>query len=425
MWNIEKADMAEIRLDLLGPNVPNIPDKELLVTYRDGIDLSLLPDGFNGLIDVGEEKKPDTEVTVVSSYHDHEKTPSSEDIVSKLDSFNGDIVKGAFTVNSFTDLHSIYSASKELKRKHVLLGMGSLGTVTRIRGPLLKNEFTFAYVGEPTAPGQLSLEEMSSLNGDSIIIGLLGHPISKSLSPQMHNAALKAADISGIYLKFDSENIDSIGDVIREYDIRGLNVTIPFKEKIAEHLDTLDKEAETFGAINTVVNNKGKLKGYNTDILGITKALERADVDIRGLRVVLMGSGGGARACAYALKKGGANVSVVSRNTETGIQLAKDIGCEFMPKNSVSTLRFDMVVNCTPIGMYDFGYYPLSISQLTGRQVVFDMAYGNETPIISEAKKVGAIAIPGEEMLIGQGSESFRLWTGKDQYEVMRKAVLG
>jgi 3-dehydroquinate dehydratase/shikimate dehydrogenase len=416
--------MAEVRLDLLGPNVPSVSGKELLVTYRNGIDLSLLPDGFNGMIDIGEEKRPDTKVTVVSSHHDHEKTPSAEEIVSKLNGLDGDIAKGAFTVNSFTDLHSIYTAASELKKKHVLLGMGGLGTVTRIRGPLLKNEFTFAYVGEPTAPGQLSLDEMVHLREDSIILGLLGHPISKTLSPQMQNAALKAAGISGIYLKFDSENIDNLEDVIREYNIRGMNVTIPFKEKIISHLDKVDADAKVVGAVNTVVNDNGTLTGYNTDILGIDKAMERAQVDVKGMKAVLMGSGGGARGCAYALTRKGCSVSVVSRNGETARQLAKDIGCESMPQNSVSILRYDMVVNCTPIGMYEFGYYPLSINQLTGRHVVFDMAYGKETPLIAEANRVGALAIPGEEMLIGQGSASFKLWTGQDQYETMRKAVL-
>ncbi|MDR3282976.1 MAG: shikimate dehydrogenase, partial [Candidatus Methanoplasma sp.] len=424
------ADAIEIRTDLIDSpseilSLPALKGMAAVVTLRGDSDLSLLPKGFSGFVDVGERPRPSTVATVIASYHDHDGTPSSDDIVSRVEGLDGDIVKGAFRVNTFSDLRSIFLASEAIERKHVLLGMGELGAVTRLRGDKLGNELTFAYVGEPTAPGQLSLEEMSRLGDGCIITGLLGHPISKSLSPKMHNAAYKASGLKGIFLKFDSESADDIEEVVREYGIKGFNVTIPFKESIIGHLDEVDKDAESMGAVNTVVNDGGVLKGYNTDVVGIEKAMANNGVDLKGMKAILIGSGGGARGCAYAMKRSGSLVTVTGRNVDSAMKLSKDLGVECMPKNSVAVDRYDVIVNCTPVGMYEDSYYPISLCGMSGRQVVMDMAYGAKTPIISQAESVGAKAIPGEEMLAAQGSEAFRLWTGVDQYEVMRKAVLG
>ena len=156
------ADMVEVRLDLLG-TVPDTRGKDTLVTYRDPVDLSLLPEDYSGMIDVGEQPRPDTDLTVVGSYHDYESTPESEWIVSKLNSMDADIRKGAFRVNRLADLASILDASKAVDGRHVLLGMGALGAVTRIRADVLGNEVSFGYVGEPTAPGQFSVSEMLAL----------------------------------------------------------------------------------------------------------------------------------------------------------------------------------------------------------------------------------------------------------------------
>ena len=125
-----------------------------------------------------------------------------------------DIAKAAFTVGSPRDLVSILDAATSLKRRHVILGMGALGTVSRIRASLLGNEFTFGYVGEPTAPGQLSAERMEELGDDCTILGILGNPVSKSRSPAMHEAAMKAAGIDGIYLPFETDDLEQIDEVI-------------------------------------------------------------------------------------------------------------------------------------------------------------------------------------------------------------------
>ena len=420
---IKKADMAEIRLDILG-SVPDTAGKETIVTFRETPDLSVLPKEFRGMIDVGEFDVPETDLDVISSHHNYNSAPSAKEMTALLNSMKGDVVKGAFNVSSFSDLKNIYDASQSIKKRHVLLGMGELGAITRIRQDRLGNLFTFAYVGEPTAPGQLSLEDMSYLGDDPMVVGILGHPLEKSLSPRMHNAVMRKEGIKGIYLRFDTDSLKHIGDVIRDYDIRGMNVTIPHKSAVLEHLDSADGCVRAIGAANTVVNDNGTLKGYNTDVIGIGHALKLAGFDPEGRRALIMGSGGAARACAYALTEKGCRVTVTGRNEKTARSVCGDLGCEYHPKDSVPLLMYDLIVNCTPVGMYGGGEYPVSICQLTGHQTVFDMVYGSETPLISKAKEVGAGIVSGKDMLAAQGAASLEMWTGKkDLFKLMRGTI--
>ena len=417
-----RADMVEIRTDLLD-SVPDTGGKETIVTYRGDVDLGILPEGFSGLIDIGEQERPETDLTVIGSYHDYESTPGSGKIASILNSMDADIRKGAFKVNSHRDLVSIADAASSVKGRHVLLGMGALGAVTRIRQGILGNEFSFGYVGEPTAPGQLSVDEMLRLGDGCMLLGVLGNPLSKSRSPAMHNAALEEAGINGIYLPFETGDIDQIEEVMRIYDIRGMNVTIPYKTEIMDHLDRVDGDASAIGAVNTVVNDGGVLTGYNTDVTGIGKALEVAGFDPEDRRILVMGSGGAARACAHFMIKHNADITVTGRNRVTGEELAKEFGAAYRPPSSVSVKMYDLVVNCTPVGMYSDGPYLINISAITKEQAVFDMVY-TDTPLTREAVGKGCRVAYGADMLAGQGAESFRLWTGRDDaFDAMRRQL--
>lgn len=417
------ADMVEIRLDLLG-HVPKVKDKDLLVTYRTPFDPSVLPRGYRGLIDIGEEERPDTELGVVASHHDYERTPNAERIRSILDDQDSDICKAAFMVNGFRDLVSISDAARKYPKKHVVLGMGSLGTVTRIRQKLIGNEFTFGYVGEPTAPGQLSVSEMRRLGDDCIIIGIVGDPLSKSKSSVMQNAALRASSINGIYLPFETKSLDCIEEAIRAYDIRGMNVTIPYKQDIMDHLDAVDAAASSIGAVNTIVNDDGRLVGYNTDVKGISKALSVANIVPKGMRALIMGSGGAAKACAYELSSHGCDITVTGRNRVTGEEIAKEFGMTYRQGDSVSVRMYDLIVNCTPVGMYSDGPYPINISAIDRSQSVFDMVYGCRTPLVKQAEEKGCRVAYGADMLAGQGSASFALWTGvENTFDIMRREL--
>ena len=395
------AEMHEIRLDVFD-RIPEGDDRDFLLTLC-GNDISSVPDGFRGLVDVGD-RDIETGYRKIRSIHDFDRTPSADEIVSMLSEGDQEISKGAFKASSLKDLCSILEASKRLDRKHVLLGMGQIGEVTRIRQKILGNEFTFGFEGVSTAPGQLSADRMNELGDDCQLVGITGHPLSHTKSPAMQDAAMRSAGINGKYLVFDSPDLMGLEEVIRGYDIRGLNVTIPYKQEVMQHLDSISGPAEKVGAVNTIINDNGRLIGDNTDVIGIEYAL--LDVPLRDRKALIMGSGGAARAAAYALDSLGCRLSVSGRNKETVASVCDEFGCE---PHTGDVKGFDIIVNCTPIGLVE-GDYPSDISALTKEQTVFDMVYGRETGLTSKAKAAGCRLVDGKEMLVGQGAASFRMW---------------
>jgi len=409
------SDMHEIRLDVFS-RLPSDMDEDYLITLA-GKDVSEVPAGFPGLVDVGE-RDISIPFRKIRSFHDFDRTPTADEILEMLKDGDQEISKGAFKASSFRDLRSIYDASVRLGRKHVLLGMGKIGEVTRIRQRILGNEFTFGFEGTSTAPGQFSADEMEAMGDDCILVGITGHPLSHTMSPAMQGAAMRSAGINGRYLVFDSPDLEGIEDVIRDYDIRGMNVTIPYKQDVMSHLDSITRTAERAGAVNTIINDSGKLVGDNTDVIGIEYAL--LNTPLRDSKALIMGSGGAARAAAFALTEAGCAVSISGRNKDTVSELSREFGLEV---HSGSVGGLDIIVNCTPIGLVD-GEYPVDISGLSKDQTVFDMVYGRETPLISEAVRKGCRLADGRDMLVGQGAASFRSWFGKEpDTDAMRGAL--
>lgn len=410
----KESDMHEIRLDVFKKIPKELNDNSIITLC--GKSIRSIPDWFNGIVDVGDNDI-NTEIRTMRSVHDYKGTPSYDDIVAMMKGGNH-ICKGAFTVNSFTDLHNIFRASEKIRARHVLVGMGKTGEITRIRSSLLGNEFTYGYCGMPTAHGQPTTEELESLGDDCTVVGLVGRSLSYSKSPAMHNAAMKELGINGTYLTFESPDLKHFKDVMIEYDIRGVNVTIPFKEDMMKHIDAASDESKEIGAVNTVINDNGELVGKNTDIIGIesvtSKSLKNCD------RILILGSGGVARASAFVFSDKGKEISVVGRNEGMVSKIVRDFGAETFTGDAKD---YDMIVNCTPIGLVE-GRYPMDIKKLNPDQTVFDMVYGNDTPIVEEAKKKGCHIINGEDMLVAQGSASFELWFGKKpNTKTMRCAI--
>ena len=413
----EGADMHEIRLDVFD-EIPEGIGKNDIITLC-GKDISNVPASFKGLVDVGNSTKK-VPFRKIRSRHDYESTPDAETIVKMLSEGDQEVSKGAFMASSFSDLHSIYQASRLIGKKHVLLGMGELGEVTRLRQNILGNEFTFGYSDRPTAAGQFSTDEMESLGDDCSIVGVTGHPLGHTKSPVMQNAAIKASGINAIYLKFDSPTLDNICDVMREYAIRGMNVTIPYKQDIFRILDRVSDVCYEVGAVNTITNTDGVLTGDNTDVEGIKFAFRKKDVDPKGMKVLILGSGGAARAAAYSFSDMGCRLSIAGRNGSTACDVSRAFGTEI---HDGSVRDYDIIVNCTPIGIVD-GQYPADLTDLHGGQMVFDMVYGRETPILKIARSKGCGTVDGADMLVGQGAVSFDMWFLKEpDTEVMRRAL--
>ncbi|MCL2607366.1 MAG: type I 3-dehydroquinate dehydratase [Methanomassiliicoccaceae archaeon] len=418
---LPSADMIEIRADVFDAIPKNILRKGQtgLVSFKNGITMSVVPDDW--IIDIEDACRPDLANKIMTSYHNFDGTPDLDEIIKMIGSMDGDIVKTAFKVNSVKDAVTLLNASVSVRKKHVILGMGDIGTVTRIRQRMMKNEFTFAHAGKPTAPGQLSVREMKRLGDDCIITGIAGSDIGYTRSPAMHDAAFEHSGINGKYLPFDTPSLDGIDEFIIGYDIKGINVTKPYKTDILEYVKC-DKMSEAVGAVNTVVNDRGKLKGYNTDVHGIEEALKAVLPDTAE-KALIVGSGGAARSCAYFLSENGSCVTITGRNKDAVRKIASEFSLRPQEKEYVDIKEYDLIVNCTPLNMDGTSEYPVKIEQINSRQTIFDMVYGR-TRLTDTAESKRCRIVRGEDMLAYQGIKAFELFTSvRVPYEVMRAAI--
>jgi shikimate dehydrogenase len=263
------------------------------------------------------------------------------------------------------------------------------------------------------------------LDQHTALYGVIGNPVRHSLSPTLHNAAFSARGINAVYLAFEPLDIESCVRGIQTLGIKGTSVTIPFKTSVIPYLNDMDPFARRIGAVNTIVNTDGRLTGYNTDAIGALKALEEV-IEVPGKRCVLVGAGGAARAIGFVLKEKGVAVSVVNRSRDTGRRLARSLGSKFIPLEDIESAEGDILIQTTPVGMWpheDQCLVPERI--LREGMVVMDIVYRPlATCLLRMAKTRGCTTISGVRMLIHQGAEQFRLWTGIDPpLSMMDKAI--
>jgi shikimate dehydrogenase len=275
-------------------------------------------------------------------------------------------------------------------------------------------------------------------------IGLIGMPLAHSTSPVFQQAALDHCGVDALYELWETEAEELFAAVerMREEDCLGANVTIPHKERIIALLDDLDPLAERIGAVNTVVNRDGRLRGHNTDILGFVHALRRdGDFDPRGCYAVVLGAGGAARAVSVALIDGGAaSLTVTDVDQERAASLLQHLAGQGQTalrsvppageELAAAASACQLLVNCTPIGMRHSpaeNDTPIAPELIPPGALVFDLvANPPETRLLAEARRRGARTVSGMAMLVYQGAESFRLWTGLEPpLDVMRQAARG
>ncbi|MCO6430131.1 MAG: shikimate dehydrogenase [Deltaproteobacteria bacterium] len=269
---------------------------------------------------------------------------------------------------------------------------------------------------------------MESISGKTKICIIIGDPIEASLSPLIHNAGYQACDIGEEFV-FVAARVESsaIGQAVaglKVLGVRGITCTMPHKTTVMQYLDEIDPIAAKIGAVNTVVRNGSSLKGYNTDWIGVVEPLQDM-VKLQGVSVALLGAGGAARAACYGLSAAGAEVTVYNRSIDRASQLASDFGCSSAPVELFSK-DHRIVVNATSVGMAPgIDESPLPPSVLHREQIVFDMVYHPlETRLIRDARKAGAHAIYGTEMLLHQAGAQFKLYTGRAApLDSMRQAL--
>lgn len=280
--------------------------------------------------------------------------------------------------------------------------------------------------------------------GHTKVVGVFGHPISHSLSPVMHNAAIRALDIDYIYVPFHvlPRDLPAAVEGIRAMEIAGVNVTIPHKERVIECLDEVSDHSTQIRSVNTITNVDGRLKGDTTDGPGFVRSAEAVWGKLDGCKTLILGAGGSAKAVAFALARIGCEIVIANRTHGRGVELAECLGKVFGTGTfrvaeldgqalGEEILGVDMVINTTSVGMYpDVEAIPISPDLLRRNLLVYDLVYNPaRTRLVAEAEKRGASAVSGLKMLVYQGALSFEMWTGieapVDVMEEAARRVLG
>lgn len=463
----EYADVIELRLDYLETYKPDeireqirkireIFNGDILITFRpteqggareiskkERLTLLTALEADADLIDIEYDiDLAQANTQEIHSFHDFEGVPADlVDINDRLAAKAGasDIVKIAVQSNDIVNGLSIWELLKKSGKPVIPIAMGEAGKWTRIMGLAFGAPLTYASLDadSETAPGQITAKDLSeiyrvkNLSRDTQVYGVIGAPVSRSLSPYMHNPAFHAAGIDAVFMHLEVKDLNRF---IEEFIPRsglnfgGLSVTMPHKQAIIPYLSGMEESAQAIGAVNTVKIENGKLFGFNTDAEGFIAPLKQALGDLKGARVALLGAGGAARACVYALKKEGANVTVFVRNLEKDRALAGEFGVELEQFPVKMLAGFDIAVNATPIGMGagEEDLTPISAEHLDDLTLVYDLiTKPAETALLREAKERGLKTIGGAEMLIAQGLRQFEIWTGREApAALMREKVL-
>jgi 3-dehydroquinate dehydratase / shikimate dehydrogenase len=352
-------------------------------------------------------------------------------ILRELIRTRSDAVKIAARCASLADGLKLLRFARR-KRGLIAVPMGDATLPLRILALRESSPLAYAPVEKATAPGQLSLEAMKNLyradrlNRHTRVYAIIGNPVAHSLSPVMQNAGFQARRMNAVYVPFLVEDLRDFLRAMEPLKIAGFSVTLPHKQTIFRHLDGCDLLAAAIGAVNTVVvRASGKLYGYNTDYLGVLRALEPR-IPLRGSRVLIMGAGGAARAVAFALAQAGAAVCISARRKKRAAYLAKAVDGQAVIRERLRQEFFDAIVNATPVGMHPRVHHsPLDARELNCR-LVFDTIYRPRlTKLLELARRRGIETISGIEMFVAQGAAQWEIWTGqRAPVETMRKAAI-
>jgi shikimate dehydrogenase len=267
------------------------------------------------------------------------------------------------------------------------------------------------------------------------LTGIIGYPLHHTLSPLMHNSVFKKYRMNWEYTAFETkpEEVGRFFKKMRADGLRGINVTVPHKHHAMKFLDKIDKAAKTVGAVNTVVNARGKFTGYNTDFIGFAVTLKKNNIRLKNKTVVMFGSGGAAHAVAYEINSQKprefhiVNIDIpMSERLCEKLRLKNYKIWKLKPNRMLDEIiaKADFIINTTSVGM-DKKSTPYKIAKIKKRTPVYDIIYNPAmTPFLKRAKKLGARVINGLDMLIYQGMEAFKLWTGrKSDYGVIKRTL--
>ena len=265
---------------------------------------------------------------------------------------------------------------------------------------------------------------------------VIGDPINHSLSPNIHSAAFRELNLDSSYIgyRIPKGELESGIEGLKKIKINGFNVTIPHKIEMMKYLDKMDESCSVIGAVNTVVNNEGMLKGYNTDMDGFLEPIKKRDIQIKGKKILLLGAGGAARAIIAGMAKEKVEEVIIANRTPNNAMKLSEFAAKIELKTNTKNLeevnqeieKFDMIINSTSIGLKN-ETSPISFDKANQKTIVYDIVYSPmNTDFIKKAKDKKLQVIYGYEMLLGQATRAFEIWHGMEApYNAMKKALLG
>lgn len=378
-----------------------------------------------------------TGAAILLSYHDFALTKDLEQVAQRAQRFEPDFIKIVPTAKHLSDNLLLIRFLEKMADSTNIVGicMGDAGIISRVLGVRAGSAFTFAAAseGDETAPGQISARALldtyriDQVDAATKVYGVAGNPVLHSLSPIMLNTAFRRETINAVYLALQTGKIQDLLKLVQEIPLQGFSVTMPLKTEILPFLEHTDPLTAKIGACNTVLRAQGgKLYGFNTDVVGIIRPLEKRLTSLKGVRTLVIGAGGVARAAVFGLRDKGAEVQILNRTPETAQKLARQAGAKVVKREQLFKSEFDIVINATPVGMVG----TKTVSPLTAEELrtkfVFDLVYSPlETPLLRLARQKDITVIAGIEMFVQQGARQFEIWTGKPApEEEMLRVVL-
>jgi 3-dehydroquinate dehydratase/shikimate dehydrogenase len=380
------------------------------------------------------KKYPTTKIIV--SYHDFKKMPSPDHVRKEMQRLDADIYKMAFMLKSSVEALSLLLFMRVHASNVLAMGMGPFGESTRILGPIFGACFVYGSIEQEstTAPGQIPVKTLSEiyrynhLSPATSIYGLIGDPVNKSLSHISHNSAFQLQNIDAVFVKFPlaQNEVENFLILAKELGVRGLSITMPLKEVVIPFLEDIDPWAKKIGAVNTLLFEDGKIKGFNTDGKGALDAIEEK-IKVSGKKIVFIGAGGAAKAVIAEAIDRGAIVIILNRDEKRALDLANKMDCSGGPLEQMQSefdSGYDILINATPSLM------PIDTKWIISGTVVMDLkTQPQNTEFLKEAKAKKCTLVYGYEMFVNQAVEQFKIWLGdkidlKKAKQTLRDTVL-
>ncbi len=467
------ADLVEVRLDFLA-EIPSDADlTQLLTSIPLGVIVTCRPRREGGRfsgdesrrlgllraaakagaefldveMDVPEQSQPGGQI--IRSHHDFSGAGADlEAAAESMDASLSAVNKLAFVAPGPEDALRAFDIIRACNKPTIALAMGEAGVLTRILAPKFDAMGSFASLvkGAESAPGQLTIDELKnlyrwdSINAETFCCGVVGCPVSHSMSPAIHNAAFDQAQVNAVYVPLPvqpgADNFNRFMDALLArpwLNWRGMSVTIPHKENALAYVgsDNCDELARAIGAINTItISPDGSLRGDNTDYAAAIDALcDTMGIvreQLKGRSAAVLGAGGAARAIVAALSHYGAETTVFNRTVSRAESLADEFACKARSIDDAGKIDAEIVINCTPLGMHpNTDACPLAVIP-SCVEVVFDTIYNPiETQLLRRARGAGCKTVSGLEMFVRQATAQFEIWTDVPApRDTMRDVVL-